>query len=61
MKVLEKLKEELKGETNVMVHGYFKEEAELCKEFCEKLKWTVSDYNDVSSFYGYESEVSTNQ
>ena len=59
MKVLEKLKEELKGETNVMVYANFEEEAELCKEFCEKQKWTV--FHKAISFYGYESEVSTNQ
>ena len=59
IKVLEKLKEELKGETNVMIHAYFKEEAELCKEFCEKQQWTV--FYEYTSYYGYESEVSTNQ
>ena len=59
MKVLEKLKEELKGETNVMVNARFEEEAKLCQEFCEKHQWTVF-YLD-SSYYGYESEVSTNQ
>ena len=42
-----------------MVIADFEEEAELCKEFCEKQQWTVFDGD--YSFYGYESEVSTNQ
>ena len=37
----------------------FGDEAELCKDFCEKQQWTVFDRS--VSFYGYESEVSTNQ
>ena len=59
MKVLEKLKEELKGETNVIVRAYLNDKDELCQEFCEKQQWTVFDRS--VSYYGYESEVSTNQ